>query len=128
MSHAKGFWSYVHKDDTAEKGRITQLARDVTDQYEMITAETISLFVDHDEISWGNAWSDVVDHGLEAAAFFVPIIIPRYFLSSECRRELLTFARRAEAFGVTKLIMPILYIDCGQGVVFGQPGESERLD
>lgn len=111
MSHAKGFWSYVHKDDLAEKGRITQLAHDVTNEYEMITAETIRLFLDRDDISWGNAWSEVIDHGLEAAAFFVPIITPRYFLSSECRRELSTFARRAEALGVTKLIMPILYVD-----------------
>ena len=32
MSELEGFWSYVHNDDDAEGGRITQLAHDVSSQ------------------------------------------------------------------------------------------------
>ena len=37
MSNFKGFWSYVHADDQAESERITRLARDVKEQFQMLT-------------------------------------------------------------------------------------------
>ena len=42
---------------------------------------------------------------------FVAILTPRYFMSSECRRELQTFAREAERIGIKDLILPLLYVD-----------------
>ncbi len=111
MADSEGFWSYVHDDDDAEGGRITRLARDVTAQYEMISGEKINLFLDRDALSWGDNWREKIDHSLEATAFFVAVLTPRYFMSSECRRELQTFVRGAEQIGLKSLVLPLVYID-----------------
>ncbi len=108
---ASGFWSYVHADDEASHGRIAQLARDIVTEYEAQTTEKIQLFLDRDDLTWGDAWRSVIDEALASVAFFVPVVTPRFFKSVECRRELKQFADRAEALGVKQLIMPILWID-----------------
>jgi|GEM_PF-636425 len=111
MPDSKGFWSYVHLDDEAEGSRITRLAKDVTTQFEMLTGEPISLFVDRDALSWGDNWRDLVDSRLVSVAFFIPVMTPRYFMSPECRRELQLFAREAVRLGVKELVLPLLYVE-----------------
>jgi hypothetical protein len=111
MATARGFWSYVHADDDAEGGRIIALARDLAAQYEMLTGESVDLFLDRDDLSWGDDWRAAVDGSLAGTAFFIPILTPRYFLSAECRRELNAFVRKAQRLGLEDLILPILYID-----------------
>lgn len=108
---SKGFWSYVHDDDAAEGGRIRELAHDIVAQYEMMTGESIELFLDSDSLEWGNEWQRDIDGSLASVAFFVPILTPRYFASPSCRSELNAFARRAEELGVRELLLPILYIE-----------------
>ena len=56
MSDLQGFWSYVHADDAAEGERVSGLARDVSDQYELMTGEKVRLFLDRDAIEWGDQW------------------------------------------------------------------------
>jgi hypothetical protein len=107
----EGFWSYVHADDDAEGGRITRLARDLTDQYELLTGESISLFLDRDSLEWGDDWEGKIDASLGSLAFFIPVLTPRYFLSPQCRRELNSFIRSADRLGLTELLMPILYAE-----------------
>src|SRR6266511_2403370 len=109
--NARAFWSYAHRDDEAENGRIAGLARDVVAQYEMITGEMIELFLDTDSLEWGDEWRPKVDASLSSVAFFIPVLTPRYFQSVECRRELNFFARQATRLGVRELVMPILYVD-----------------
>lgn len=111
MTTLQGFWSYVHDDDDAEGGRISQLARDVVGQYGMLTGEEIDLFLDKDAIEWGEKWRDKIDTSLASVGFFVSVLTPRYFMSVECRRELQFFARRAVDLGVKSLILPLLYVD-----------------
>lgn len=111
MTAIDGFWSYVHADDDAESGRIAQLARDVVAQFEMLTGESISLFLDRDRLQWGDDWRPKVDASLSSIAFFVPVITPRYFMSKECRRELNYFARQAQRLGIEELVLPVLWID-----------------
>ncbi|MFD4422017.1 TIR domain-containing protein [Agromyces sp. NPDC058484] len=111
MSAIDGFWSYVHADDDAESGRISQLARDVAAQFEMLTGESINLFLDRDQLVWGDDWRPKIDASLSSIAFFVPIISPRYFKSKECRRELNFFARQAERLGFKELVLPVLWVD-----------------
>jgi len=106
-----GFWSYVHADDEADGGRVSRLARDMVAQYEMLTAESIELFLDRDALEWGNRWKNKVDGSLASVVFFIPVITPRYFRSAECRRELQFFARQATNLGVRELVMPLLYVD-----------------
>lgn len=107
----KGFWSYVRLDDEAEQGRISQLARDVVAEFEMISGEKVDLFLDRDDIEWGDNWRSTVDANLAATAFFVAVVTPRYFDSPECRREASGFLAKATSLGVTELFLPILYID-----------------
>jgi hypothetical protein len=125
MGNAQGFWSYAHRDDEAEAGRISQLARDVVAQYEMITGEAIELFLDRDSLEWGDEWQAKVDASLASVAFFIPVLTPRYFQSAECRRELNVFARLAERLGVRELVMPILYIDVP--ALHDDPPEDETM-
>ncbi len=114
MTNWNGFWSYVHADDDAEGGRISTLARDIVAQFEMVSGESISLFLDRDAIEWGDNWRDGIDGGLQSVAFFVPVLTPRYFMSAECRRELQFFARRAKSLGMKELVLPLSYVDVRQ--------------
>jgi hypothetical protein len=111
MAESQGFWSYVHKDDDADGGRVVQLAHDIVAQYEMLTDEKIELFLDKDGILWGQEWERRIEDSLASIAFFIPILTPRYFASAICRNELNTFARRATELGVQELLLPILYLD-----------------
>lgn len=111
MTVQGGFWSYRRDDDSADNGRIAQLARDIVSEYELLTGESIELFLDRDSLEWGNAWLEKVDGNLANVAFFVPVLTPRYFQSKECRRELRTFANRAEELGVKELVLPLKYVD-----------------
>jgi hypothetical protein len=56
MAAINGFWSYVQADDEAERGRIALLAQDLRAEFEMLTGESIELFLDRDSIEWGDAW------------------------------------------------------------------------
>ena len=107
----RGFWSYVHKDDEAEGGRITQLARDVVAQYEMITGDEIKLFLDQDRLEWGDQWRNKIDTHLVSVAFFIPVMTPRYFKSAECRAELNLFVRRTSNLRLKDLLLPLYYLD-----------------
>jgi hypothetical protein len=111
MATFKGFWSYVHADNNAEGERIVRLARDVKEQFQVLTGEELSLFLDKDAIEWGKNWREAIDSNLETGAFFIPVMTPRYFMSPECRRELHTFARRATDLGMLELILPLYYVD-----------------
>jgi hypothetical protein len=77
----------------------------------MLTGEKIELFLDRDDISWGEDWRKKIDESLSSISFFIPILTPRYFMSFECRRELQFFARRAKALGIEELVLPLLYVD-----------------
>lgn len=111
MANEGGFWSYAHADDDADGGRIAALARDLITQYEMLTGDSIDLFLDRDSLEWGNVWRDKVDGSLGSVAFFVPVLTPRYFKRTECRRELRTFVTQAERLGLGALVMPLDYVD-----------------
>ena len=110
-SRVRGFWSYVRADDRADRGRIRELADDVATQYEMLTCEQIELFFDQHSLTWGDDWQQKIDERLESAAFFIPVVTPRYLTSEACRRELWTVAQRAEAVGLKGLILPLYYVD-----------------
>ena len=105
---ASGFWSYVHRDDN--DNRLTRLAHDIREEYSALTGVDFELFMDRESLQWGDIWRGRLDNALLATSFFIPIVTPRYFKSTECRNELLTFAREAESVGLTRLLLPIYYI------------------
>ena len=123
MARTEGFWSYVQIDDDAETGRISQLARDVQNEYGLLTGEELNLFLDRDALGWGDRWKDRIDESLANVTFFVPVLTPRYFKSAECRREFQLFARRAERFGVLETVMPIAYAKVAE-LAADDPGDD----
>ena len=111
MAEWSGFWSYVRSDDEANRGRISQLAKDVEAEYQVLTAESIEIFLDREAIEWGDNWKERIDESLATTAFFVPVLTPRYFTRPECRRELGSFIRRATSLGLKELVLPILFVN-----------------
>jgi hypothetical protein len=109
MTTMLGFWSYVHADDEAAFDLISALARDIARTYESIRNEPIDLFLDRDDLAWGDRWREKIDKTLSNVAFFVPVLTPRYFASIECRREYQFFLERSKALGIPALVLPLLY-------------------
>jgi hypothetical protein len=107
---AVGFWSYVHADNDADDERITKLASRLAACYGLVTGRSLELFVDRDSITWGDAWSERIDNAVSGTTFFFPVITPRYFASTECRRELLKFVAEARRRGVQELLLPVYYV------------------
>jgi hypothetical protein len=114
MQKLKGFWSYVHDDDKADSGRIVQLAKDIVSQYEMITGDKIELFLDKENIKWGENWKEQVDRSLASTAFFIPVVTPRYLMSTQCRREMQYFLTKAKSLGIKEIILTLIYVDVPQ--------------
>jgi TIR domain-containing protein len=121
------FWSYTHRDDDLEGGRIRRLAQAIANGYEILTGERLALFMDHNEIEWGDQWRTVIGDALARTAFFVPIVTPLYLRSEECRREFVEFAGRVASVGARDLLMPILYVDTPQVSDRGNDDEIARL-
>lgn len=106
-----GFWSYAHKDDEQVKGRIVRLAGEIGDAYSLLTGEELRIFLDRQDLEWGHQWRARIEEALQETTFFIPIITPRYFKSTECRRELLKFLGHAASLGAQELLLPILFVD-----------------
>lgn len=77
----------------------------------MLTGDAIKLFLDRDDLQWGENWRNRVIEALTTGYFFVPVLTPRYLLSEQCRFELDVFARTATDLGVKELILPLLYAE-----------------
>jgi hypothetical protein len=121
---AAAFWSYTHKDDEGEDGRIVQLAHDVSAQYGMLTGGELTLFLDKDKLEWGDELRSRIDRALAETTFFIPFITPRYFLSEECRRELIAFSQGAKRLNVEALLLPIYFIDVPEMSGTDRPSDS----
>jgi hypothetical protein len=107
---AAGFWSYVHADDAAEGGRIVRLARMIGDQFALLTGNDLELFIDRD-VEWGEQWRKRISQAIAGTTFFIPIVTPRYFVSAECRRELVEFTGKAKSSGLQELLLPVYYVE-----------------
>jgi TIR domain-containing protein len=105
-----GFWSYAHSDNENDENGILNLAERLRGEYELLTAESLELFIDRGELLWGDDWRERIALALERVTFFIPIITPTYFRRQECRAELLRFSREAKERGAERLILPVYYI------------------
>lgn len=108
---AVAFWSYAHQDNERDGGGLTRLAAHLQDEFALVTGESLNLFLDRNDISWGTEWRRRIDTALVETTFFIPVVTPLYFKRTECRRELLSFVGQAQSLGAIELVMPILYVD-----------------
>lgn len=104
------FWSYSHEDNGLDNGGIMRLAALLHQEISLLAGTNMQLFTDREEIEWGDEWRDRIANALRVTTFFIPVITPRYFKSSECRRELLEFTGQAYSLGVREFVLPILYV------------------
>ena len=81
------FLSYVRADDEHDHGRITLLRERLEGEVRMQAGGSFEIFQDKRDIKWGQLWRDRLDSTLLTVTFLIPIITPRYFISSACRDE-----------------------------------------
>ena len=106
-----GFWSYSHDDNEHDGQAILRLAARIEAEFALVTGETLTLFIDRNDISWGDEWRHRIGAALAETTFFIPVITPLYFKRQECRNELLSFVGQAQSLGAIELVMPILYVE-----------------
>lgn len=110
-SDATVFLSYAHADDNDLGGRIAQFARDLVGRYALLYGRELELFVDRDDLNWGQAWRDRIDNELERTSFLLAAVTPRYLRSESCRDEIQTFSNAAIRAGEQQLLLPLLWVD-----------------
>jgi TIR domain len=65
------------------------------------------IFQDRSDIRWGQQWRQRIDESLDSVTFFIPILSPSFFASTECRYELGRFLDREQRLGRSDLILAI---------------------
>ncbi len=108
-----GFWSYTSSDDTAARGRLSQLRRLLADELQLKIGKTpeVKIFQDVAMIDHGADWSDAIHVALSKTSFFIPIVTPAFLQSEWCCREVLHFQERERTLGHNNLIFPLHYVD-----------------
>ena len=106
-----GFLSYVHEDDTAASGRITELRRRLVAEIQLQRGAAFSIFQDRDDIIVGEQWRNRIENSIDETTLLVAIITPAFLNSENCRAEIELFVDRERRLGRDDLIIPILYID-----------------
>lgn len=102
------FISYRRVDNTAFLGVVDRIKSDLSGRFEAATGRKLEIFLDRDNIGWGEDWREKINSSIRQATFFIPILTARYFDSPACREEFLAFHENANELGVTELIMPII--------------------
>ena len=105
------FWSYVQEDDRHEGGRLTRLRERLEGEVRAQTGAAFPIFQDRNDLQWGEHWKSRIDTAVNNVTFLIPVLTPSYFRSSACRKEFEAFLKREETLGMTRLILPIYYID-----------------
>jgi parallel beta-helix repeat protein len=115
MESAAAFFSYVHTDDEYDGGQIRRLRDALQGEMRMqLGTEEFDIFIDRDDISWGQSWKRRIDDSLASVTLLIPVLTPAFFGSKECRRELERFLERERELGRDDLVLPIYYLNAPQ--------------
>lgn len=102
------FLSYVRTDDEYWQGAITSFARDLADAYEFLTGESLEVFSDQN-LAWGELWRQRLSRELRQTTLLLAVVTPRFLRSEACRAEVTEFVGKAEEFGVTDFVLPLIW-------------------
>jgi hypothetical protein len=94
-------------------GHVLELAAQVEKVFQMISTDTISIFVDRKALQWGEEWRSKISKTILGNTFFIPIISPNYLKSPTCRSEFMEFWTSASDSNLKKLLLPIYYQEAG---------------
>jgi 8-oxo-dGTP pyrophosphatase MutT (NUDIX family) len=111
---AVGFLSYVHADDEADKGKLTQFRERLESEIQIQIGVPFTIFQDRRDISWGDSWGSQIESSLDSAVFLIPVITPSFFRSPQSRAEFERFLERERELGRDDLIFPVYYVQCRQ--------------
>ena len=108
-----GFWSYTSSDDTASRGRLSQLRLLLAHalQSRIGRDPRVHIFQDVAAIPYGTDWLQEIHKALDASSFFIPIVTPAFLQSKMCCKEVMHFRAHEQALGRDDLIFPLHYID-----------------
>ncbi len=123
---AQGFLSYVRLDNEDYLGVADELKKSLEGRFHAATGRKLQIFVDRENIGWGDDWRGRIRESVQAATFFIPVVTMRYFESEACREELVAFYKYAEELGVTGLILPIV-IDGADQIRADDPRDDVQL-
>jgi hypothetical protein len=77
---AKVFCSYRRVDDSDLFGGVVRnLVRDLKALYKAETGQSLDVFLDRDELRWGEDFEQAISKAVQDASFFMPIITANYF-------------------------------------------------
>lgn len=103
----QAFLSYSHKDEV-EFSFVEPLIAKIKAFVLAKGGRELEIFVDRDSIGWGVDWRASISSSVDNATIFIPLLSANYLASDACREEFLAFHGKAEASGVTELLLPIL--------------------
>lgn len=110
--HPVGFLSYVHADDEADEGRLTQFRIRLEREIRVQTGTELTIFQDRQDIRWGQEWRRRIESSIDGIAFLIPILTPSFFLSQQCRQEFERFLQHERELHRNDLIFPVYYVSC----------------
>jgi sulfatase modifying factor 1 len=124
MLKPTGFWSYTSSDDTASRGRLSQLRRLLADELQLKIGRTpkVHIFQDVAAIPHGTDWLKEIHRALGDSSFLIPIVTPAFLQSEMCCAEVARFRQREMELGRDDLIFPFHYIGV-EDINPDQPGE-----
>lgn len=108
------FLSYVHSDDEHDMGAITRLRDMLQGEVRMQLGEAFDIFVDRDDIAWGQDWKRRIDDSLDAVTLLIPVLTPSFFRGAECRRETERFLERERELRRDDLVLPFYYVSTAE--------------
>jgi hypothetical protein len=74
--------------------------------------EDFPIFIDRNDLKWGQEWKARIGQSLDGVTFLVPIVTPGYLKSDWCRKEFLRFVKREKELKRRDLILPVYYVRC----------------
>jgi parallel beta-helix repeat protein len=104
------FMSYVRFIDEHDYGRLTEFRKRLSSEVRAQTGRPFTIFQDRADIGFGQNWQQRIDETIDAATLLIAIVTPEFFLSEECRREVLRFVERERQLRRRDLILPVYYI------------------
>ncbi|MEW9699253.1 right-handed parallel beta-helix repeat-containing protein [Paenibacillus sp. SI8] len=99
-------------DDNHDNGYMTKLCEALSREVRVQTGEDFTIFLDKQDIKWGEPWHERITQSLDESYFLIPLITPLYFKRDVCREEFELFLEREKALGRHDLVLPIYYIQC----------------
>ena len=71
------FMSFVSSDFQHEEGRISQFRERLADEVSMHTGRELAIFLDRNDVLWGQSWKERIEESLDGATFLIAFITPQ---------------------------------------------------